>query len=124
MIIGRIISLPTLNMLDNLTTVESVKFVRVNFREFSSAVVSKRLTRGQCGPHQQGVRGVKAGELGQTPAPGVCLPSREGDKTTLAFVLGHAVSVGLHTSDVEMCALVIQVMFIYVYVSVYLCICV
>ena len=57
------------------------------------AVVRKR----QCGPHQQGVRvGVKAGELGQTPVPGGCLPSREGDtKTTLAFVLVHAVRVGL-----------------------------
>ena len=39
-------------------------------------------------------RGVKAGELGQTPAPGGCLPSREGVKTTLAFVLGHGVGVG------------------------------
>ena len=40
--------------------------------------------------------GVKAGEPGQTPAKGGCLPSREGvTKTTLAFVLGHAVDVGL-----------------------------
>ena len=39
-------------------------------------------------------RGVKAGELGQTPAPGGCLLNREGVKTTLAFVLGHGVGVG------------------------------
>ena len=38
---------------------------------------------------------MKAGELGQTQAPGGCLLSREGVKTTLAFVLGHAVGVGL-----------------------------
>ena len=38
---------------------------------------------------------MKADELGHTPAPGGCLPSREGVKTTLAFVLGHAVGVGL-----------------------------
>ena len=39
---------------------------------------------------------MKAGELGQTPAPGGCLLSREGvTKTTLAFVIGHVVGVGL-----------------------------
>ena len=36
-----------------------------------------------------------AGEVGHTPAPGGCLPSREGVNSTLAFVLGQAVGVGL-----------------------------
>ena len=54
-------------------TVESVKFARVNFCEFpfsdireginSRSADVRRLTRGQCGPHQQDVRGVKAGEV-------------------------------------------------------------
>ena len=94
-------------------TVESVKFARGNFSRITvfsdirkginsrSAVVREVLLSVRDWPvasvgHTSKVsRGVKAGELGQTPAPGGCLPSREGVKTTLAFVLGHAVGVGL-----------------------------
>ena len=46
-------------------------------------------------PRYESRRGVTASELGHTPAPGGCLPSWEGVKTTLAFVLGQAVGVGL-----------------------------
>ena len=46
-------------------------------------------------PRCESRRGVTAGELGHTPAPGGCLPSREGVNSTLAFVLRQAVGVGL-----------------------------
>ena len=46
-------------------------------------------------PRCESRRGVTAGEVGHTPAPGGCLPSREGVNSTLAFVLGQAVGVGL-----------------------------
>ena len=55
----------------------------------ASVGVSTRCPRCECR------RGVTAGELGHTPAPGGCLPSREAVNSTLAFVLGQAVGVGL-----------------------------
>ena len=59
------------------------------------AVVRERIDKWARWVSAQGVRGVTAGEVGHTPAPGGCLPSREGVNSTLAFVLGQAVGVGL-----------------------------
>ena len=89
----------------SMYTVESAEFARGNFRElpFSAiygevinsriAVVREMIDQwpmwvsARC-PRCESRRGVTAGELGHTPAPGGCLPSREGVNSTLAFVLG------------------------------------